>query len=787
MVLPKSYGPDDVRFADRLLTQIEQHMGFEIGRIKLEVLIESAEACLKAYEIATATPRMAGLIFGIADFAGDIGAKELTKEQFQVYHYPKMQTIVAARAAGIDCIDNVTLQFRDLDQCRKDAEYASKMGFDGKWAIHPDQVKIINEVFTPSKEELTRATDILELYKKADMDQGLGAIVYKDEMVDAATLARRVEEGRRRQEGGPPVMKEGRDKKLPENKTRSGTPIAPLYEPAQPDAKLGKPGEYPFTRGIYPSMYLGKVWTMRQYAGFGTPEETNARFKYLLESGQTGLSVALDLPTQLGFDSDAPDALGEVGKVGVAIDSLADMETIFEGIPLDKVSTSFTINGTATILLAMYQAVAAKQGVATERIAGTIQNDLLKEFGARGAWIFPIAPSMRLVVDAIQYCTEHLPRFNPISIASHFRDAGATPAEEAAYTLSDGVAYVKACLDRGMKVDAFAPRLSFFFYTYVNFFEEVAKYRAARRIWARLMKETFARDERRVVAPAHRLRVRRPFADQGRAAQQHRAHDDRDDGRRLRRAAVGVHRRLRRGVRHSDGAERRARRCACSRSSPTRPTWPRPSIRSPAATSSRRSPTTWSRRSRRSWTTSKPRAAWCAASKRGSCSGASPSAPSSISAISTRAGCRWSASTPSRRKQEEPIQIHRVDEASERAKAEAVKKLRATRDNAATTRALDALETAARGQRQPHAADLRRGHGLRDGRRDHRSAAQGVRRLHAVDGVLMAAAPQCHARFASSSGSRGSTGTTAAPRSWRRRCATPAWRSSTPACARRRR
>src|SRR5581483_1460320 len=220
----------------------------------------------------------------------------------------------------------------------------------------------------------------------------------------------------------------------------------------------------------------------------------NQRFKYLLESGQTGLSVALDLPTQLGYDSDAPEAFGEVGKVGVAIDSLADMETIFEGIPLDKVSTSFTINGTATILLAMYQAVAAKQGVPRERISGTIQNDLLKEFGARGAWIFPIAPSMRLVVDAIQYCAENLPRFNPISIASHFRDAGATPAEEAAYTLSDGVAYVKACLDRGMPIDKFAPRLSFFFYTYVNFFEEVAKYRAMRRIWARLMRERFKAD-----------------------------------------------------------------------------------------------------------------------------------------------------------------------------------------------------------------------------------------------------------------------------------------------------
>jgi len=282
-------------------------------------------------------------------------------------------------------------------------------------------------------------------------------------------------------------------KPLPEHKTRSGLPIKPLYEPAGgAPAEVGKPGEYPFTRGIYPTMYLGKLWTMRQYAGFGTPEETNARFKYLLGSGQTGLSVALDLPTQLGYDSDAPEAAGEVGKVGVAIDSLADMETIFAGIPLDKVSTSFTINGTATILLAMYEAVARKQGVAADRISGTIQNDLLKEFGARGAWIFPIQPSMRLVVDAIEYCTTKLTRFNPISIASHFRDAGATPAEEAAYTLSDGVAYVKACLARGLPVDQFAARLSFFFYTYVNFFEEVAKYRAMRRIWARLMKETFA-------------------------------------------------------------------------------------------------------------------------------------------------------------------------------------------------------------------------------------------------------------------------------------------------------
>ncbi len=278
--------------------------------------------------------------------------------------------------------------------------------------------------------------------------------------------------------------------------TRSGIPIKPVYGPGDvarldPARDLGMPGEYPFARGIHPNMYLGKYWTMRQYAGFGTPKETNQRFKYLLDSGQTGLSVALDLPTQLGYDSDAPEAAGEVGRVGVAIDSLADMETIFEGISVGEVTTSFTINATAGILLAMYEAVAEKQGVPRARIAGTVQNDLLKEFGARGAWIFPIEPSMRLCVDIIEYCAKHLPRFNPISIASHFRDAGATPAEEMAYTLADGIAYVRAALARGLAVDSFAPRLSFFFYTYVNFFEEVAKYRAGRRIWARLMRDTF--------------------------------------------------------------------------------------------------------------------------------------------------------------------------------------------------------------------------------------------------------------------------------------------------------
>src|SRR5262249_14244042 len=287
-----------------------------------------------------------------------------------------------------------------------------------------------------------------------------------------------------------------------ERRTRSGTVIEPLYEAERVPDSLGRPGEFPFTRGIYPTMYRGKLWTMRQYAGFGTPRETNERFRYLLAEGQTGLSVALDLPTQLGYDSDAPDAAGEGGRVGVAIDSLADMEEIFAGIPLDQVTTSFTINATAPILLAMYQATAEKQGVAPERIAGTVQNDLLKEFGSRGAWVFPIDPSLRLCVDVIQYCTDKLPRFNPISIASHYRDAGANPVEEAAYTLSAGVAYARACVDRGLAVDAFAPRLSFFWYTYTNFFEEIAKYRAARRVWAATMRDRFGADR----ADSQRLR-----------------------------------------------------------------------------------------------------------------------------------------------------------------------------------------------------------------------------------------------------------------------------------------
>lgn len=253
---------------------------------------------------------------------------------------------------------------------------------------------------------------------------------------------------------------------------------------------LGLPGEYPFTRGIYPTMYKGKLWTMRQYAGYGSAKETNRRFKYLLNQGQTGLSVAFDLPTQMGYDSDHPMAKGEVGKTGVAIDSLEDMEILFRGIPLDKVSTSMTINSTCAIILAMYILVAEKQGVKMNLLSGTVQNDILKEYIARGTYIFPPAPSMRLTIDVIEYCSKYLPKWNTISISGyHIREAGATATQEVAFTLVNGIAYVEAAIKRGLDVDSFAPRLSFFFNSHNNFFEEIAKFRAARRLWARLMKE----------------------------------------------------------------------------------------------------------------------------------------------------------------------------------------------------------------------------------------------------------------------------------------------------------
>ena len=289
--------------------------------------------------------------------------------------------------------------------------------------------------------------------------------------------------------------------KRPERKKEfvntSGIPVKRLYTPLdqkQMDylSDLSFPGEYPFTRGVQPTMYRGRYWTMRQYAGFATAEETNRRYKFLLEHGQTGLSVAFDLPTQIGYDSDHEMAMGEVGKVGVAIDSLRDMEILFNGIPLDKVSTSMTINAPASILLAMYMAVAEQEGVAPENLRGTIQNDILKEYSSRGTYIFPPKPSMRIITDIFSFCAEKVPQWNTISISGyHIREAGSTAVQEVAFTLANGIAYVQAALDAGLDVDTFGPRLSFFFNSHLDFLEEIAKFRAARRVWAKIMKERF--------------------------------------------------------------------------------------------------------------------------------------------------------------------------------------------------------------------------------------------------------------------------------------------------------
>ncbi|MEU9255310.1 methylmalonyl-CoA mutase family protein [Streptomyces sp. NPDC048270] len=293
-------------------------------------------------------------------------------------------------------------------------------------------------------------------------------------------------------------------------RTESGIPIEPVYGPADltgwiPRVELGEPGDFPYTRGIYPTMYTGRPWTMRQYAGFGTAAESNARYRQLIEGGGTGLSVAFDLPTQMGHDSDAPLAHGEVGKVGVAVDSLDDMRTLFDGIPLDRVSTSMTINAPAALLLLLYQLVAEEQGISGAQLTGTVQNDVLKEYIARGTYIFPPEPSLRLTADTFRYCRAEIPRWNTISISGyHMAEAGASPAQEVAFTLADGIAYVRTALAAGMAVDEFAPRLSFFFVARTTLLEEVAKFRAARRIWARVMREEFgARDPKSLMLRFH--------------------------------------------------------------------------------------------------------------------------------------------------------------------------------------------------------------------------------------------------------------------------------------------
>jgi methylmalonyl-CoA mutase N-terminal domain/subunit len=292
--------------------------------------------------------------------------------------------------------------------------------------------------------------------------------------------------------------------------TLGGIPLAPFYGPddiagEDAEASLGYPGEFPFTRGIYPTMYRGRLWTMRQYAGFGSAAESNRRYRYLLERGQTGLSVAFDLPTQIGLDSDHPRALGEVGRVGVAIDSLEDMQTLLDQIPLERASTSMTINATAAILLALYVAVAKQQGADLRKLSGTVQNDILKEYIARGTYIYPVRPAMRIVTDLFAWCRTELPAWNTISISGyHIREAGSTAAQEVAFTLADGIAYAEAALAAGSAVDEFGPRLSFFFNAHNDLLEEVAKYRAARRLWAHIMRERFgARDPRSMMLRFH--------------------------------------------------------------------------------------------------------------------------------------------------------------------------------------------------------------------------------------------------------------------------------------------
>ncbi len=329
-------------------------------------------------------------------------------------------------------------------------------------------------------------------------------------MFDEKVLEK-IKAGKQNWDQGPVQKTLGKSKEQkPVFTTISGTPVERLYTPLDVagmdyDRDLGYPGMFPYTRGVQPTMYRGRYWTMRQYAGFGTAKQTNERYRYLLNQGQTGLSVAFHLPTQAGYDSDDPLSMGEVGKVGVAIDSIEDMKVLFDGIPLDKVSTSMTINAAATVLLGMYLTLAEEQGVSWDKVSGTVQNDVLKEIICRGQYIYPPKPTMRLTVDLIEFCQKNVPKWNTISISGyHIRESGSTAAQEMAFTIADGIAYAQACVDRGLDVDSFAPRLSFFFNAFTNVLEEVAKFRAARRYWAKVMRDRFkAKDPRSMMLRYH--------------------------------------------------------------------------------------------------------------------------------------------------------------------------------------------------------------------------------------------------------------------------------------------
>ena len=380
----------------------------------------------------------------------------------------------------------------------------------------------------------------------------------------------------------------------PRRFTDSGIEVKPLYTrggPARrPQERLGEPGEFPYTRGVHREMYRKQLWTMRQYAGYASAKESNERYRYLLAHGSTGLSMAFDLPTQLGLDSDNPRCLGEVGRTGVAIDTIDDMRTAFDGIPLDQVSTSMTINAPAAVLLLLYELVGEEQGVDAEKLRGTTQNDMLKEYIARGNYIYPPEPTMRLTTDLFAYCRENVPKWNTVSISGyHFREKGCSAVQEVAFTLSSGIAYVQAALDAGLAVDDFAPRLAFFFNGHNNVFQEVAKFRAARRMWAtRSCASASAPRTPKSHDAALPHADRRRDADRPAAGEQHRARRAAGLRRRLRRHAVAAHQRLRRGARAARPSAPRRSRCARSRSSPTSRAPPTPSTRSPAPTTSRR-------------------------------------------------------------------------------------------------------------------------------------------------------------------------------------------------------
>jgi methylmalonyl-CoA mutase N-terminal domain/subunit len=432
--------------------------------------------------------------------------------------------------------------------------------------------------------------------------------------------------------------------------TVSDMEVEPLYtaDDLPPDApgRIGLPGEFPFTRGVYPSMYRGRLWTMRQFAGFGTAEDTNERFHFLLEHGQTGLSTAFDMPTLMGYDADHPRALGEVGREGVTVSSLADVRALFRGIDLGVVTTSMTVNCTASVLLAMYLAVAEEQGVPWTKLGGTIQNDMLKEFIAQKEWICPPEPSLRIVVDMIEFCAREAPRWHPVSISGyHIREAGSTAVQELAFTLADGIAYVEAAVRRGLAVDDFAPRLSFFFDLHNDFLEEIAKLRAARRLWATVMRDRFGAEDPRSL----RLRTHAQTA--------------------ARRSATAL---KQRGARHRAGAAACwAVSSRCTRIPSTRPSryrarrplwwrsarsrsWPRragsrtSSIPSAEASPSRRSPTACSATPGPTSTASIAWAAWCAPSSRASRSARSRMPPTPTSSRSIAARRRWWASTATR-------------------------------------------------------------------------------------------------------------------------------------------